>query len=163
MKIGDKFDRPSFDEYFINLAFNVAFRSDDPDIRHGAIIVSKQNHIIGTGYNATIRKSNKEKIPYGIRDKKRLWMIHAEENAILNCTVNPLTIGGAKIYVTGLSCVNCLQRLINFGITEVYYADRMGTISENDETKKMRNDLTEMSEIQFFKFPMDNKWIERNL
>lgn len=139
--------RPTFDEYFLNLAFNVSLRSDDPDIRHGAIIVNNQNHIIGTGYNATIKGSDPNIIPYNTRDKKRLWMIHAEENAMLNCLVNPNNIGGAKIYVTGKPCVNCLQRLVNFGISEIFYAKRAGTITENSETEEMRQDIINMSGI----------------
>jgi dCMP deaminase len=141
-------ERPSFDEYFMIIAFAASLRSDDPNIKHGAVIVTQQNHIIGTGYNATIRKSNPLKIPYHIRDQKRLWMIHAEENAILNCHQNPLTLsGGAKLYVTGVPCVNCLQRVINFGIKEIFHAKRMGSITENTETAEMRFDLIEMSGI----------------
>ena len=139
--------RPSFDEYFMNIAFDVSLRSDDPDIQHGAVIVNNNNYIIGTGYNATIKGSDKEKIPYNIRDEKRLWMIHAEENAILNSNINPNNIGGAKLYVTAKPCVNCLQRIINFGITNIYYVNRLGSITENEKTEKMRNDLIEMSGI----------------
>lgn len=157
-----KIQRPSFDEYFMNIAFDVSLRSDDPDIRHGAIIVNNQNHIIGSGYNATIRGSDETKIPYGVRDKKRLWMIHAEENAILNCMSNPLVIGGAKIYITGLPCVNCLQRLINFGITEVIYADRIGSVTENEDTQKMRSDILLMSKINFRKLNLDTLWLRKN-
>lgn len=156
-----KIERPTFDEYFLNIAFNVSLRSDDPNIRHGAVIVNRQNHIIGTGYNATIRGSDKSKIPYNIRDKKRLWMIHAEENAILNCTVNPLTIGGAKLYVTGLPCVNCLQRVINFGIFEIIHASRAGSITENEETQKMRQDLISMSRIKISEISLNNVWLKK--
>lgn len=131
--------RPSFDEYFMRIAFDVSLRSDDPDIKHGSVIVNNSNHIIGTGYNNTIRGANPNLIPYNNRDLKRLWQIHSEENAILNCTVNPQNIGGAKIYVTGLPCVNCLQRIINFGITEIVHAKRAGTITENDYSKEMRS------------------------
>jgi dCMP deaminase len=156
-----KIERPTFDEYFLNIAFDVSLRSDDPDIRHGSVIVTSQNHIIGTGYNATIRGSDKSKIPYKIRDKKRLWMIHAEENAILNCTTNPLTIGGSKIYITGTPCVNCLQRIINFGINEIIYAKRVGSITENDETNKMRQDIILMSGIKIREFDLDNVWLKK--
>lgn len=155
--------RPDFHEYFLNIAFDISLRSDDPDIRHGAIIVSNQMHIIGTGYNATIRGSDPAKIPYKNRDKKRLWMIHAEENAILNCTVNPLTIGGATLYVTGTPCVNCLQRLINFGITNIVHAKRVGSITENEESKKMREDLIYMSKIKVIELSLDTDWLKKNI
>jgi dCMP deaminase len=159
-----KIKKPTFDEYFLMLAFDVSSRSDDPNIRHGAVIVTHQNHIIGSGYNATIRGANESKIPYELRDKKRLWMIHAEENAILNCTVNPLTlVNGAKIYVTGLPCVNCLQRVINFGITEIYHAKRIGSIKENDDTEKMRKDILEMSKIKVCEIELNSLWLRKNL
>jgi dCMP deaminase len=156
-----KIDRPTFDEYFLNIAFDVSLRSDDPNIRHGAVIVTNQNHIIGTGYNNTIRNSDKSKIPYNIREKKRPWMIHAEENAMLNSRENPLTIGGAKIYITGIPCVNCLQRIINFGITDIIYAKRMGSITENEETSKMREDIIKMSKIKISEVSLENFWLKR--
>lgn len=137
-------DRPSFDEYFMRIAFDVSLRSDDPNIKHGSVIVNKNNHIIGTGYNCTIRGIDPKIVPYNNRDLKRLWMIHSEENAILNCYANPQNIGGAKIYVTGLPCINCLQRIINFGIDEIYYANRAGTITENEYSQEMRSQILEM-------------------
>lgn len=159
----NEIQRPTWDEYFLNIAFDVSTRSDDPNIRHGAIIVSEQNHIIGTGYNGTIRGSDPEKIPYNDRDKKRPYMIHAEENAILNCMINPLTLDYSKIYVTGLPCVNCLQRIINFGIKEIIYADRIGSITENEETKKMRENILSMSDIKITPVVLDTIWLKKNL
>jgi dCMP deaminase len=154
-------NRPSWDEYFLLLAFTASLRSDDPIIKHGAVIV-KDNHVIGMGYNGTIKGSDHSKIPMHDRDARRPYMIHSEENSILNCSSNPNMIGGAKMYVTGLSCVNCLQRVINFGITELYQAQRAGTITENDKTAKMRDNLIEMSGIKVYTVDIrDNKWLKQ--
>jgi deoxycytidylate deaminase len=156
-------NRPSWDEYFLMLSFDVARRSEDPDIHHGAIIVNN-NYIIGTGYNATIKASDKTKIPLNIRDKKRPWFIHAEENAILNCHLNPnLTDSLTTIYVTGLPCCPCLQRVINFGIKRIVYADRSGTITENEQSAIMREQIISMSNIEIIKFDCSNKWIRKSL
>jgi deoxycytidylate deaminase len=155
-------ERPSFIEYFLLIASDLSLRSDDPNIRHGAVITTLENNIIGTGYNGTIQKSNLEKIPINIRDKKRKYMIHAEENAMLNCVVSPKTIGGARIYVTGLPCVNCLQRMINFDIKEIYYADRIGSILEDEETNFMRKNILEMSSISMIKVCTNTKWLKKN-
>src|ERR1035437_3525548 len=121
------------------IAFVVATRSDDIFIKHGSVIINNMtNHIIATGYNGTFRGCDTSKIDIKNRDERRPWMIHSEENAIMNCTKNPLELPqGASIYVTGLPCVNCLQRVINFGIKTVYMAQRNGSITENDETKIM--------------------------
>lgn len=143
-----KINRPNWTEYFLNIAKDVSLRSDDPDIQHGCVITTFNHHIIGTGYNATIKGSDLTRIPLHIRDEKRKYMIHAEENAILNSLVNPLNIDGAIMYITAKPCVNCLQRIINFGIKEIVYIDAVGTITENEETEKMRQLLVEMSGIK---------------
>lgn len=156
--------RPSWDEYFLMLAFEVSRRSEDPDIKHGAIIVNKYNHIIGTGYNGPIKGSNNKKIPFGIRDEKRKWMIHAEENAMLNATQNLSERGdNCKIYVTGNPCNNCLQRLINFGITKIIMADRVGSITDSKETLKMKRELVKMSNVKIKKISVENVWIQKSL
>jgi deoxycytidylate deaminase len=117
---------------------------------------------LGTGYNATFRGSDKSQIDMDNRDAKRPWMIHAEENAMLNCTKSPLDLRSTTIYVTGLPCVNCLQRIINFGISRVVMADRMGSITENEETQKMREKILNMSNIILFKMSCNSSFISKN-
>jgi dCMP deaminase len=157
-----KIERPSWDEYFLSLAFNISLRSEDPDIKHGAIIVNKYNQIIGTGYNGPIKGSINTLIPFHIRDEKRKWMIHAEENCILNTTQNPSERGeDSKLYVTGQPCNNCLQRIINFGIGEIIMADRIGSITENEESRNMREVLIKMSDIKITKINTNNIWLKR--
>jgi dCMP deaminase len=154
--------RPSWDEYFLTLAFTVSIRSEDPDIKHGAVLVNRYNQIIGTGYNGPIKGSINDLIPFHTRDEKRKWMIHAEENCILNTTQNPSERGdGCRIYITGIPCNNCLQRIINFGVNEIIIADRMGSITENEETGKMREILISMSKTNLKKISMDNLWLQR--
>jgi len=156
--------RPTWDEYFLMLAFDVSRRSEDPDIKHGAVIVNNFNHIIGTGYNGPIKGSDNKQIPFKIRDEKRKWMIHAEENAMLNVTQNPSERGDkCKIYVTGQPCNNCLQRLINFGIKNVIIADRLGSITENIETLSMKKKLLKMSKIKLKKISVSNVCIQKSL
>lgn len=156
--------RPSWDEYFLLLAFNVSLRSEDPDIQHGAVIVNQYNHIIGTGYNGPVKGADNSVIPFSIRDEKRKWMIHAEENAMLNVTQSSSERGlECRLYVTGQPCNNCLQRLINFGIRRIVMADRMGSITENEEASLMRRELVRMSGIDVATVPIDNPWIKKFL
>jgi dCMP deaminase len=150
--------RPNWDEYFLSLAFHVSIRSEDPDIKHGAVIVDEENHILGTGYNNPIVGADNSKIPFNIRDKKRLWFLHAEENSLLNTVLRK---SNCRIYVTGKPCVNCLQRIINFGIKEIIHADRMGTVTDTPETEEMRKNLIEMSGVQIRKISMENTWLRQ--
>jgi dCMP deaminase len=157
-----KVNRPSWDEYFLMIAFTVSTRSEDPNIKHGAVLVNCQNQIIGTGYNSPIKGSINELIPMNIREEKRKWMIHAEENCILNATQNSSERGqDCKLYVTGLPCNNCLQRIINFGIKKIIIADRIGSITDNEESKNMRNNLISMSKIEIKTIDINNHWIKK--
>jgi len=153
--------RPSWDEYFLLISFIVSLRSQDPNIHHGAVLVDEDNHIVGTGYNGPIKLSDDNIIPWYDRDEKRKWMIHAEENCLLNCTKSNSSVHSFRIYITGLPCNNCLQRIINFGIKKIIIADRIGSVMENDESQKMRMRLVSMSKIQIVKIPIDNYWINK--
>lgn len=154
--------RPSWDEYFLLLAFNVSLRSEDPDIKHGAVIVNQYNHIIGTGYNGPIKGADNSVIPFFIRDEKRKWMIHAEENAMLNVTQSSSERGEkCRIYITGQPCNNCLQRMVNFGIKSVIIVDRIGSITENEETARMKDQIIRMSSMEITRIPMENAWLQK--
>jgi dCMP deaminase len=154
-------NRPSWDEYFLMLACTVSLRSEDPDIKHGAVIVNQYNHIIGTGYNGPIKGADNSVIPFGVRDQKRKWMIHAEENAMLNVTQSSSERGlSCRLYVTGQPCNSCLQRLINFGLRNIIMVDRIGSITDNEESAKMRSDLLKMSGVEISKISIFNYWIK---
>jgi len=154
--------RPSWDEYFLLLAFNVSLRSEDPDIKHGAVIVNKYNHIIGTGYNGPIKGADNSVIPFSIRDEKRKWMIHAEENAMLNVTQSSSERGDScRIYITGQPCNNCLQRMVNFGIKKIVVVDRIGSITENEETAVMKTQIIRMSRMEVLRVPISNPWLQK--
>jgi dCMP deaminase len=154
--------RPTWDEYFLSLAFHISVRSEDPDIKHGAVLVNEYNQIIGTGYNGPVKGSDNSVIPFNIRDEKRKWMIHAEENCILNTTQNPSERrNNCVMYVTGQPCNNCLQRIINFGVKKIIVADRMGSITDNEQTEQMRKQLMAMSGLQIHRISTTNEWIKK--
>ncbi len=50
-------------------------------------------------------------------------MIHAEANAIYNCTRLGRSTLGATAYVTGIPCGDCLQAMHQVGIKEVVFSD----------------------------------------
>lgn len=155
--------RPSWDEYFLSLAFIVSIRSDDQFIKHGAILVDDYTkHIIGCGYNGTIKGFNDDELLMD-REARRPFMIHSEENCILNCTNHPSQLKcGSTIYVTGKPCIVCLQRIINFGISRIVYADgRTATITESEETQKIREKILSMHNIKIETIPLENKWIKK--
>src|SRR5690606_9124286 len=49
--------------------------------------------------------------------------IHAEVNALLQCSKFGVPTDGAEMYVTHFPCLNCCKAIIQSGIKNVYYAN----------------------------------------
>src|SRR4051812_32547957 len=92
---------PTWDEFYMGMAFMHASRSKDPSTQHGAVIVDKDNLPRGWGYNGTPKKINDRDVNWKRPDKYSL-IIHAEENAIRRCGKNDITNG--TCYITGFPC-----------------------------------------------------------
>ena len=110
MSEGFKDSRPSWDEYFMKLANEVAERTTCLRRGVGAVIV-KDRRILATGYNG---------VPSGQRHEICRGL-HAEQNAIVQAARFGTDIDGATIYINTQPCVVCAKMLINSGITEVVY------------------------------------------
>lgn len=121
--------RPSWDEYFMEMAELTAKRSTCLRRQVGAVIV-QDKHIVATGYNGAPRglKHCGEReggclrqslgIPSG--EKHELCRaLHAEQNAIIQAATLGQSIEGATIYVTNQPCVICAKMIINAGISRI--------------------------------------------
>ncbi len=112
--------RPSWDEYFLKLAFEVSKRSTCLRRAVGAIIV-KDRRILATGYNG---------VPSGLRHCEETGCLreqicrglHAEQNAIIQAARYGIDIEGSSIYITTEPCSVCAKMLINAGIKEIVFA-----------------------------------------
>lgn len=150
-------DRPSFDEYFLFMAHAAALRSDDLFVKCGAII-TYDNRIVGTGYNGTVTGTYVPGINPEDRDYRRQFMLHAEHNAILNCSLNPNYHKGVyTIYVTGVPCDKCLMDINQFGINHIVccqdqHINNMMNYSEN------RHLIPNHATIDVYLD--DNKWVQ---
>jgi dCMP deaminase len=123
-------DRPSWDEYFMNIARVVASRSNCVKRFVGAVIVVDRR-IISTGYNGTprgVRNCNEGGCPRcnqaaesGTRLDECLCS-HAEENAIVQAAYHGVSVRGSTIYTTLHPCLMCTKMIINAGIEEVVYS-----------------------------------------
>lgn len=152
--------RPDWDSYFLGVALLVSARSRDKETKHGAVIVDKNNLILGTGYNSFIRGVDDEAFP-NTRPEKYPFMIHSELNALLNCRILPREAGGGRAYVTGKCCNHCLQSLIQAGITEIITLDRRGTMLEDERSLKVHNKIVEETGIKIRMISYDSTWIKQ--
>ncbi len=113
--------RKSWDEYFMDIAFQVKERSTCPRLHVGAVVV-KDKRIKGTGYNGSPPGfPHCEEVGCLMIDGHCKRTIHAEVNALLECT--PEERRGATIYVTAQPCLECTKLIIGSGITRVVYAN----------------------------------------
>jgi len=112
-------NRPKWDIYFLEMAKLASKRSPDSQTKCGCVIVDDKNRLLSQGYNGFPRGVDDEILP-NERPEKYPWMIHAEVNAVLNCSIPPR---GAKAYITTIPCFNCLLLMWQAGITEVIYAE----------------------------------------
>ncbi len=123
--------RPSWDEYFMRMAYLVSTRSTCTRRKVGAVIV-KDKRILATGYNGPpkdlahcdVTGCIREELNVPSGERHELCRgLHAEQNAIIQAAVHGVSIKGATIYVTNHPCVVCAKMLINAEIEEIVYAE----------------------------------------
>jgi dCMP deaminase len=124
-------DRPSWDEYFMQITDLVATRSTCLRRKVGAILV-RDRQILSTGYNGApsglahcleigcLREL--ENVPSGERHEM-CRAIHAEQNAIIQAARHGVSIEGAIVYTTHQPCVICTKMLINASVKKIYYRE----------------------------------------
>lgn len=114
--------RPSWDEYFMGIAVQVARRSTCDRAHVGAIIV-KDRRILTTGYNgAPSGLPHCDDIGHLIVDGHCVRTLHAEQNAIIQAAYHGVSVQGGTLYVTHQPCLTCAKMIINAGIRRVVYA-----------------------------------------
>lgn len=113
-------NRPSWDDYWMGKAFMAAERSPDAQTKVGCIFVY-DNKEIATGYNGFPRGMSDNELP-NMRPAKYEWMIHAEQNAIANCTValQLLPRHSVSAYITHQPCNDCAHYLWQANVHKWY-------------------------------------------
>ena len=129
----------SWDDYFMGLAHLSAQRSKDPNTQVGAVIVNKQNRVVGIGYNGFPYGCDDDVFPWArdgkSNDTKYPYVVHAELNAILNSNQS---CKGCTIYVSLFPCNECAKAIIQSGISKIVYeSDKYAHTDGTIASKKM--------------------------
>ena len=123
------FRRPSWDQYFMDIAKQVAARSNCMKRQVAAVIVSDRR-IISTGYNGTprgVKNCNEGGCPRcngfseSGRNLEECLCSHGEENAIVQASYHGIAIRDATLYTTYSPCLMCSKMIINAGIRKVVF------------------------------------------
>ena len=120
-------DRPSIDEYFMEIASVVAKRSTCLRNHVGALFV-KNKRILSTGYNGApagldhgdVVGCARENIASGTHHEL-CRAVHAEQNAIIQAALHGISIEGATLYCTHQPCILCAKMMINARVIKVVY------------------------------------------
>ncbi len=119
--------RPSWDEYFLEIARLVKTRSTCLRRQVGAVFM-RDKRLLATGYNGApsglkhceevgcIR--DREGVPSGERHELCRG-IHAEQNAMLQAAQHGVGLSGCILYCTNQPCVLCAKMLINAGVKRI--------------------------------------------
>lgn len=108
----------------MRMALTISERSKDPSTQAGAVIATKNNVVVGLGYNGFPRGIDNNAFPWdrdpnaALQDTKYAYVCHAEENAVYNANNST---NGCKLYTTLFPCNECAKTIIQNGITEVIY------------------------------------------
>lgn len=122
--------RQTWDEYFMNIARQVATRSTCLRRQVGAVAVSKDNRILGTGYNGSLPGTphcdvvgclrEQLGVPSGQR-QEICRAQHAEANVCNFAARHGVALEGATMYVTAQPCTTCVKAMATTGIHRVIF------------------------------------------
>jgi dCMP deaminase len=138
--------RPTWDEYFMEVANAIAKRATCDRGRSGCVI-AKDNQILATGYvGAPAGLPHCDDV--GHQMKKMLHVdgtitehcvrtVHAEQNAICQAAKRGVAINGATLYCRMTPCRTCAMLIINCGIVRVVAEYRYHDAAESEEMFKM--------------------------
>lgn len=113
--------RPTWDQYFIKIALDVAERSTCDRAYVGAVLV-RDKRILTTGFNGSpTGQPHCDTHGHLLVDGHCVRTIHAETNAIIQAALHGVSTKGATCYVTHFPCINCTKTLINAGIVRIVF------------------------------------------
>lgn len=138
--------RASWDEYFMNIATQVATRATC-DRKHVGAVVVRNKTILSTGYNGSPRglpHCDDEGVGHELKDMggrmSCVRTVHGEANAIAQAARSGTSIEGSTLYTTASPCYDCLKIIINSGILRIvckeFYDSRYGMSGQMEELAK---------------------------
>lgn len=115
--------RVSWNQYFMNIAEQVATRSTCSRKNVGAVIV-RDKTILSTGYNGSLRGApHCDEAGHDMENDHCVRTVHAEANAVAQAAKHGVRIDESEIYVTASPCLTCFKLIANSGIRKIYYKE----------------------------------------
>lgn len=105
-----------WDIRFLRLADHISTWSKDPHKKVGCVIVDEFKRVVSIGYNGFPTGVQDNDMRYNDREVKRLYVAHAEQNALNN---RVSSVRGYTLYCQFYPCNECTKSIISSGIKRV--------------------------------------------
>ena len=132
--------RPSWNEYFKKIVQVTSERSPCTRLQVGCLLVL-DNRIVSQGYNGFLPGCPHKSI---VRNNHEQAVLHAEQNALMDCAKRGVKCEGAIAYITHYPCIICCRLLLGAGIKEIKYINDY----KNDELVEK---FTKQMNVKIFK------------
>lgn len=145
----EKVKRPSWEEYFLNIADLVSTRSTCDRLFVGAVLV-RDRMILSTGYNGSPRHTDQcdEKGHYLV-DNHCVRTVHAEENTIAQAAYHGVSTKNSTLYTNYFPCERCVRLIINAGVSKIVYRKMYANLNADFSLKMLKQagvDIVELGE-----------------
>lgn len=122
------YQRPTWDEYFINIMELIGSRGTCDRGRVGCVI-ARDNRIIATGYAGSPtglphcdeigHEMHTVTHPDNSQTRHCIRTVHAEQNAICEAARQGISLNNSTLYVKMTPCYTCAKMIINAGVKRV--------------------------------------------
>ena len=142
----NKYVRPSWDEYFMEIANTVSKRATCDRGRSGCVIV-RDRQILVSGYvGSPIGMPHCDEVGHqfkmtihedGTKTQHCVRTVHAEQNAICQAAKRGIALEGSTLYCRMTPCRVCAMLIINCGISRVVCEKKYHSGAESEEMFRM--------------------------
>jgi len=157
----DKYIRPSWDEYFMEVARTIAKRATCDRGRSGCVI-ARDKQLLVTGYvGSPIGLPHCDDVGHLMKkvihdddsiSQHCMRTVHAEQNAICQAAKLGVPLDGATVYCKMTPCRTCAMLIINCGITRVVCEKKYHQGAESEQMFKNAGISLEYFEDEFVKY-----------
>lgn len=140
--MSEKYERPSWDDYFMEVAHTIAKRATCDRGRSGCVI-ARDRQLLVTGYvGSPMGFPHCDEVGHQLKQVVHedgsttthcVRTVHAEQNAICQAARLGVSIRGATLYCRMTPCRVCAMLIINCGIVRVVCERRYHAGAESEE------------------------------
>ena len=157
----EKYIRPSWDEYFMEIANTVAKRATCDRGRSGCVIARDKQLLVSGYVGSPVGLPHCDEV--GHQMKKMIHeddsvtqhcvrTVHAEQNAICQAAKLGISLFGATLYCRMTPCRTCAMLIINCGIVRVVCEKKYHVSAESEEMFKVAGVILEYVNDEVLKY-----------